>query len=136
MNSFRKFFTGSTNIYETFYPLNMVLKFFGFIPFTICRHSSKRPLMTFFQGFLLSFWVLLYLFFFTINLFWGQQEPEYETSLLMKHGWHKLYLFQTLMLACLVIFNLTKRLSIIECLRLIDQFDLAEVTTDLMFHLS
>lgn len=61
---------------------------------------------------------------------WGQQEPEAETSLLIRHGWHKLYLFQMAILACVTILNFTKRLAIVECLRLMDQFDLVEVTSD------
>lgn len=139
MNSVRELFKQSTNIYETFYPLNMVLKFFGLIPFTLRRRqSSKRPLMTLVDGFLLCFWASLYFFLFAINLMWGQQEPESEKSLLIKHGWHKLYLFQMLLLPCVIVLNFTNKLSIVECLRLMDKFDLVEVTYDyrMMFDLS
>lgn len=44
-NSFRKF-THSTNICETFYPLNIVLKVFGSISFTVRCRDSKRPFVT------------------------------------------------------------------------------------------
>lgn len=122
-------FTQSTNIYETFYPLNMVLKCFGLFPVSVSRHNSKRPKMTLIEGFFLSFWLLCYLLLFAMNLIRGQQEPEGEKSLLLKHGLHMLHVFQTLILLYVVVINYTEKISIIHCFRLIDHFDLVRVMT-------
>lgn len=128
MKNFFKALTHSTNIYETFQPLCIVLRVFGFMPFTASRRTEKGPSTTLFDGLLLGFWVSSYLFLFTINTLWGQLEPEAESSFLIKHGWHKLYLLEMLVLEFVVLLNYANRCTIVECLRLMDQFDLVEVT--------
>ena len=75
-------------------------------------------------------WLVSYLYMLVMNIIWGQQEPEVEKSLLIKHGWHKLYLFEMLLLPVVVVWNVSCRGSIVGCLRLMDQFDLIEVTRD------
>lgn len=132
MNRVKKYLTHSTNIYETFSPFSRLLKALGLLSFTVGRSNIfvNEPLLTFFDGLSFGLWMTWYLFLFAVNSMWGQQEPEAETSLLVKHGWHKLYLFEMTVLACVVGLNFTKKLTIVECLRLIDQFDLIEVTSD------
>lgn len=117
----------SENIYETFWPLYKVLRLFGFMPFTVPRRNEKNLPPTLFDGLILGFWVSSYLFLFTMNTLWGQREPEAESSLLIKHGCHKLYLLEMLVPASVVLLNFANRRTIVDCLRLIDQFDLAEV---------
>lgn len=128
MNNFFKALTYSENVYETFQPLCVVLRVFGFMPFTVSRRIEKGPSATLFDGLLLGFRVSSYLFLFTMNTLWGQLEPEAESSLLIRHGWHKLYLLEMLVLAFVVLLNYANRRTIVECLRLMDQFDLVEVT--------
>lgn len=123
-----KAFVRSSNIYETFRPFYIVLKVFGFMTFRVSRRNEKGPSTTFFDGLLLGFWVSSYLFLFTMNMLWGQREPDAESSLLIKHGWHKLYLLEMFVVASVVVFNFIHRNTIVDCLRLIDQFDLVQVT--------
>lgn len=134
MKRVQEYLTHSKNIYDTFLPFKMVLKTFGLVPFTFSHHNKKGPSMTFFERFLLGFWVPWYLFLFTMIAIWGQQEPEAEKSLLIKHGWHKLYMFEMFMLACVAVLNFTNKLSIVDCLRLMDQFDLVEVDNMRLLH--
>lgn len=130
MNGVGKNVLRSTNIYGTFQPFYKVLKFFGFFPFTVELNSrqQKRPSATLFDAGLLGLWISLHLFLFGLNWLLGDQEPDAENSLLVKHGWHNIYLMQTAASLFAVIHNFTNRHSIVECLRLMNHFDLVGAT--------
>lgn len=132
MSGVRKNVPRSTNIYETFQPFYKVLKFFGFFPFTVELSSRQhsRPSTTLFDAALLGLWISLHLFLFGLNWMLGDQEPDAENSLVIKHGWHKIYLTQTATLLFAVIHNFANRHLIVECLRLMNQFDLVGTTSD------
>lgn len=132
MNGVGKNVPRSTNIYETFQPFYKVLKMFGFFPFTVelSRKQHIRPSTTLFDAGLLGLWISLHSFLFGLNWLLGDQEPEAESSLIVKHGWHKIYLMQTATSLFAVAHNFVNRHSIVECLRLINQFDLVERTFD------
>lgn len=88
----------------------------GSIPFTVRRRNQKGPSMTFFDGLLLGLWVSCYLFLFTIR----KENRFFPFKARLKCWcWHLLALS-----------ILTNQLSIVECRRLMDQFDLVEVTQD------
>jgi len=125
--------TASTNIYQTFLPFYMVLKAFGFIPFSI-RHGkgTAAVTLTLSDRIALGCWTTFYALLLCLNIVWGQQEPDAEKSMLIKHGWHKLYLLEMATLAYVVLSNFIKRSSIVECLRLMDQFDLCKVRKGLL----
>lgn len=132
MNGAGKNVPRSTNIYETFQPFYKVLKFFGFFPFTVELSSKQhiRPSATLFDAGLLGLWISLHSFLFGLNWVLGDQEPEAESSLIVKHGWHKIYLMQTATSLFVVAHNFANRHSIVECLGLMNQFDLVGTTFD------
>lgn len=122
------YFIRSTNIYESFLPFSNVLWLFGFMSLTPRRQAETTMITTLLDRFLIGFWVFLYVLQIALISLWGQQEPETEKSLLIKHGWHKLYIFELFFLVWAIRLNFIHRFSINEeCLRLIDQFDLVEV---------
>lgn len=132
MKAFEKKFPRSTNIYQTFQPFYKVLKILGFFPFTVELSSKQhiRPSTTLFDAGLLGLWISLHSFLFGLNWLLGDQEPEAESSLIVKHGWHKIYLMQTATTLFVVAHNFANRYSIVECLRLMNQFDLVGTTFD------
>lgn len=130
MKSLWKYLAHSTSVYETFSPFSSILKLFGFMSLTFGRQPERKSLTTLLDVLLMGFWLLWYLVLFTMILLWGEQEPESENSLLIKHGCHKLYLFEFIVLAYLARMNFANRFSINGCLRLMDQFDHAKVKED------
>lgn len=130
MDGVKNYSARSSNIFETFHPFNRVSKLFGFFSFTVQPDSEQGLFTTFFDRILLGFWVSLHLFLFVVNSVLGQREPEVEDSLFAKHGWHKIYLLQMASLAWVVVQNFNKRFCIAESLRLMNRFDLAELTLD------
>ena len=100
----KNYFLNSKNIFETFAPFYYVLKLFGFASFNLQGKFSAKKLNAIYI--VLSF--VWYLLLFLINLYWGHQEPEAEKSLLTKHRWHKLHLFEMGFLASVVIWNYKK----------------------------
>jgi hypothetical protein len=133
MKRVRVFATSSPGIFETFSPLYKVFKCCGVFTFSVCRSNFVNTFevsVSVFDYIALVFWVCCHLVLFALNFYWGQQEPEDVSFLISKHGWHKIYLTKMLMLAWFTISNFTKRCSIVECLTLMDRFDLVKVTRD------
>jgi hypothetical protein len=56
-------------------------------------------------------------------IYWGEQEPKITDSFLLKHGCHKLYLIELLLLVILIWNNYRNRDEMGECLQLIDRYD-------------
>ena len=120
MEKVKNYFLNSKNIYETFAPFYYVLKLFGFASFNLQGKFSAKKLNAIYI--ILSF--LLYTSWFMVILHLGHQEPEAEKSLLIKHGWHKLHVFEFGFLSSVVIWNYKKRIEIERCLNLINHFDI------------
>lgn len=111
----------SSSIRESFSPYCFVLKLFGFFPFHIIEdykvdvHQRDKILMIMNVG--------LYFCLFILNAIIGEQEPEAETSLLLKHGCHKSYLIQLAFLTGVPLFNYFMRDNFAKCLKLFNEFD-------------
>lgn len=111
------FFFSST-IYETFSPFKVMLCFCGF------WYSGKRNASLERVKIVLSvLYSLFFVTFFVMNVKWGEQEPKTIDSILLKHGWHKLYLIELVFLPIIIWSNFHHRRGISECLQLIDQYD-------------
>lgn len=120
MEKVKNYFLNSKNIYETFTPFYYVLKLFGFASFNLQGKFTAKKLNAIYI--ILSF--LFYTSWFIVILQLGHQEPEAEKSLLIKHGWHKLHVFEFGVLSSVVIWNYKKRIEIERCLNLINHFDI------------
>lgn len=116
------FFTSST-IYKTFFPFSILLCFCGFWYngiITERKHNASREAI---KALLSVLHFLLFVALFVMNVLWGEREPESTESLLLKHGWHKLYLIEFLFLPIIMWSNFYHRTKLDECLRLIEHYD-------------
>jgi hypothetical protein len=109
----------SPAIYETFVPFNLVLNICGFWYIGVNVNRGRENLR-----FILSIvYSLSFLLLFVMNVRLGEQEPESTTSLLLKHGWHKLYLIEFFILPFIIWNNFYYRKEISRCLHLISLYD-------------
>jgi hypothetical protein len=114
-----------TTIFETFTPFKVLLCLCGFL-YNGGDASSKSSTFSKIAKFTLSvFYSVLIVIFFFLNLIWGEQEPESSTSMLINHGWHKLHLFELLMLPVVMWNNFSNRDKIDECMKLFARYDFA-----------
>lgn len=120
----------AANIFEAFWPLYRALRFFGIYSFSIqqTNNCNKYEVSVLLADIVSAvFWVCCYVFMFSKVLYWGEQEPDVETSLILKHGWHILNLSEMFFAAITVILNHRNRYWIFKSLKLMYQFDLVKV---------
>jgi hypothetical protein len=130
-----KSFFASSNIYETFSPFNILLCACGFWHNGV-KAEGKHNASVGSIKVLLS--VMFSLFFLTLliwNVYWGEQEPEHINSTLLKHGSHKLYFIELLLLQVIIWSNFRNRREIFQCLQLIDRYDVLCQVNGLSFFL-
>ena len=120
MDIIRKQFQ-STSILESFSPYCFILKIFGFFPFNIDKNYKVHVIQ--WHKILMITYMGLYFCLFIFNVIIGEQEPESEESLLLKHGRHKSYLFELAFLTSVPLFNYFMRDDFAECLKLFNEFD-------------
>lgn len=111
----------STSIRESISPYCFILKIFGLFPFQIDKYYKVH--VTQLHQILMITYVGLYFCLFSINVIIGEQEPEIEPSLLLKHGSHKSYLFELAFLTGVPLFNYFMRDNFAKCLKLFNNFD-------------
>lgn len=119
----------SPNIYQTFKPFYWILKVFGFASYGIDERNQEINTKTC-DKILTLMWIVICLVFTVLNICWGEQEPT-EDSNIIRHGWHKVYIFETLFVALAIFFNhknfeVTKRI-----LQTLNEFD---VLTNMEFN--
>lgn len=111
----------STCIRESISPYCFILKLFGFFPFQIDKYYKVHVKQ--WHKMLMITYVGLYFCLFSINVIFGEHEPEAEASLLLKHGSHKSYLFELSFLTGVPLFNYFMRDNFAKCLKLFNKFD-------------
>lgn len=111
----------SNNIYQTFAPLHCVLKVFGLATYQL--DLDNRVLKVSKNKIYITICCIFYIFLLSINVYWGEQEPDAEESLLIKHGWHKMYLIEMICLIVITIVNYNRQDTTIKCLELFHEFD-------------
>lgn len=119
------FVLNSNNIYQTFAPLHWVLKIFGLAAYQLELNNS-RVLKISTNKMYIIIYCTFYISLLTIDLYWGEQEPDAEESLLIRHGWHKLYLIEMICLTIITIVNYKHQDTTIKCLELINEIDKME----------
>lgn len=112
----------SNNIYQTFAPLHFVLKIFGLAAYQLDLNKS-RAIKISKNRIYIFICCLFYIGLLIFNLYWGEQEPDAEVSLLIRHGWHKLRLIQIMCMTIITIINYKNQDITIKCLELINTFD-------------
>lgn len=117
-----KLFTSST-IYETFSSFNIVLCFCGFWYNGITTKNKHNPSLESIKILLSILYSLCFLALFVMNVLSGEQEPESQTSILLRHGSHKMYLIELLFLPIIIWSNFYHHIRICDCLQLIDRYD-------------
>jgi hypothetical protein len=107
-----------SSVYRAFSPLSAVLSCCGF-------HYNGTNASAFASvRFLLSMlYTIVFLLLFVLNVMLGEQEPEMTKSLVLKHGYHKIYLFEMLFLCAVIWNNFWYREKIDECMRVLASFD-------------
>lgn len=111
----------STNILESISPYCFILKLFGFFPFQIDKYYNVHVIQR--HKILMLTYVGLYFCLLSTMVIIGEQEPEAESSLLLKHGCHKSYLFEMAFLTGVPLFNYFMRDNFAKCLKLFHEFD-------------
>jgi hypothetical protein len=113
----------TSRIYSAFSLPNVVLCLCGF-------HFNGMDSSARYRYVLSALYSIGFLLLFALNVVLGEQEPQVTKSLLLRHGFHKLYLLQFLYLSALVWNNFYYRREIEKCLRTIEEYDvLCEVRT-------
>lgn len=93
----------SSNIYQTFKPFYWILKVFGFASYRLDERNQILNVRLCDKMYTFM-WIVIYLFVVVLNSYWGEQEPA-EDSVLVRHGWHKLYIFETIFVAIAIFCN-------------------------------
>ena len=93
----------SSNIYQSFKPFYWILKVFGFASYRLDERNQVLNVRICDKMYTFM-WIVIYLFIVVLNCYWGEQEPA-EDSILVRHGWHKLYIFETTFVAIAIFFN-------------------------------
>lgn len=111
----------SQNIYQTFKPFYWILKVFGCASYSFNENYQDLNVRLCDKIYTLM-WILMYLVFLALSCYWGEQE-EIEDSNLIKHGWHKLHLFETIYLVVVLYFNYKNFKVTKMILHAINEFD-------------
>lgn len=111
----------SNNVYQTFAPLHCVLKVFGLATYQLDLNNCVLKVSR--NKIYITICLIFYISLFSINVFWGEQEPDAEESLLIKHGWHKMFLIEMFCLIVITIVNYNRQDTTIKCLELMNEFD-------------
>lgn len=114
-------FTESSNIYETFSPFSQVLRCCGF--WYNGSRSKQTATRSAIKVLLSVMYSLMFCWFCYRNIVSGPQEPQEMSSLLMKHGFHKLYSMELFFLPSFIWSNFYYRKELDECLQLLNRFD-------------
>lgn len=119
----------SPNIYQTFKPFYWILKVFGFACYGIDERNREIK-MKICDKIFTFLWIVIYLIFTVLNIYWGEQEPT-EDSNIIRHGWHKVYIFETLFVVLAIFFN-CKNFKITR--RILQTFNEFDVLTNMEFN--
>lgn len=112
----------SSNIYQTFKPFYWILKVFGFASYRLDERNQVLNVRLCDKMYTFM-WIVIYLFFVALNSYWGEQEPA-EDSILVRHGWHKLYIFETTFVAFAIFCNFINFKITNVILQTLNEFDI------------